>query len=191
MASAIPKTVSSSTNELEHLILPWASAHHPDKYAKTLAVRGRPEAYRNYLLRLVEIRWAEDRPWRHDAPLRALADTAIVATLRHPGTGMVVEVKGSRAPEPRAWTFLELADMLAAGLDFRTVAAAKAVLDLEHVDPSAPPPSRPVVPVLAPDPAPAPPAPAPTPAPALKRRRGPDPDQASFLPDPRGHRDDS
>jgi hypothetical protein len=54
---------------LGQLVLPWAEVHRPEAFQATMAVMqaGTPQALLNYLIRLVEVRWAEDPAWRLDA----------------------------------------------------------------------------------------------------------------------------
>lgn len=118
-----------SNDDLAAVILPWAKAAHPEKYEATVGVSPRPQAFRRYLLRLIEIRWEEDPAWRHDAPLRALEETSIVQRMRLAG-GAEIVVKGKRAGGEREWTWAEFADLLEAGHDINVIARAKAELDL-------------------------------------------------------------
>lgn len=83
-----------TNDELIELILPWAKEHHPDKYAKTIEQANRPIAFRRFLVRLIEIRCAEDRAWRNTVPLSVLEETSLSVTLRHKGTGREFTVGG-------------------------------------------------------------------------------------------------
>lgn len=123
-----------SNEELAALILPWAKEHKPEPYAKTLAVAGKPDTFRAYLARLIELRWNEEKEWRTSAPLRALEETALVVRMRHPGIGVEIEVKGRRAPGGRQWGFCSMADMLERGVDFETAHRIITGFDLEVVD---------------------------------------------------------
>lgn len=128
------------TNELlAALILPWAKEKHPEKYAGTLKVAANPATLRRYLIRLIEIRWAdpaEDTTWRGEVPLSVLEDSAIQLPMRHVPTGETFQIKGRLAPGPRVWTFAELASFMAQDKPNEAMAAAvlaKQALDLEHV----------------------------------------------------------
>lgn len=119
------------TDELAAMMLPWAKEHHPEKYAQTLAVSLKPPTYRRYLIRLVEIRWTEDRAWRGQVSLSVLDESAIVGRVRHRPTGAVLEVKGRLAQGERAWKWSELAETPEW---FAEMMRAKAMLDLVHVE---------------------------------------------------------
>jgi hypothetical protein len=135
--------MSISNLELGALILPWAKEHQPDAYQKTLGVVSRPAAYRAYLLRLVELRWESEPGWREQVPLRVLDETALEVKMRHPGLGVEILVQGrldpkTRAPRPpgqgRVHSFLALAEVIEAGVDFKTYMDVLRGLDLEVVD---------------------------------------------------------
>lgn len=143
-----------TNDELAAVILPWAKEHHPDKYEPTIAVSSRPHAFRRYLCRLIEIRWEEDHAWRSEAPLRALEETSITQRFRL-RNGMCIEVKGSRAPGERVWTWNELAMIYDNGLNIEDVASLKQDWDLV-VDDGQFGPARYVPPAREPEPAPAP-----------------------------------
>lgn len=119
-------------------ILPWAKEHHPEKYKATLEVASRPAAFRNYMARLIEIRWQEDVEWRMSAPLDALEETSIRARFRHRPSNRTIEVAG-RLSTPRLWAWGELAEMLEKGVALTTAMRVKDALELEVADP---PPDR-------------------------------------------------
>lgn len=126
-------TAPELTPEMETLValvLPWAKDRHPGKYAETVKVIGKPSVFRAYLLRLVELRWEEDKGWRREVPFDILDETAITARFKRGDYSF--EVKGKRAAMPRVWTFEELK-----GIDeesFSLLRAAKETLDLVHVE---------------------------------------------------------
>jgi hypothetical protein len=57
-----------TNSEIAAIILPWAKAQHPEKYADTLKVAANERTFRRYMIRLIEIRWTEDtdRTWRNE-----------------------------------------------------------------------------------------------------------------------------
>jgi len=126
-------TAPTSNYDLAVLILPWADTYHPDKAKQTRAVVGKPDTYRRYLLRLVEIRWTEDLKFRPTVPFDVLEDTAITARLRL-RDGTILEVKGRHAEGVRRWTFAELKMAVCQPKSFvDCLIAAKTTLDLETV----------------------------------------------------------
>ena len=116
--------------ELEALVLEWAEQHHPEKHAQTIAQREKPDTYRRFLLRLIEIRVEEEPGWLRKVPARILDETKIVAQLRDRETGRFLTFAGERAKMPQAHRFSEL-DMLPS--DFELMLAAWDMLDLEYI----------------------------------------------------------
>lgn len=82
-------------DELAALILPWAKAEHPEKYEKTIEQSQRPDTYRKFLVRLIEIRASDDRLWRNALPLSILNETALSVTIKLRKTGQVLIVGGN------------------------------------------------------------------------------------------------
>lgn len=90
-----------TNEELSALILPWAKAERPDAYAKTLAVANRPDTFRRFLLRCVELRCEAEPAWMRTVSVQVLDETALSARLRHRPTGKEVTVGGRLAtPTP-------------------------------------------------------------------------------------------
>lgn len=116
--------------ELEALVLPWAEAVHPDKHAQTLAQREKPAAYQRFLLRLVEIRVAQDPRWLRTVPASILDETKIVAQVRDRETGRFLTFAGKGAHRPQEHRFAEL-EMLPS--DFELLLSAWDMLDLEYI----------------------------------------------------------
>jgi hypothetical protein len=123
-------------DKLAAIVLPWARDTHPEKYEATLKVASKPETLERYLLRLLELRWEQDREnveWRLDVPLSALEETGITQGLNWHGTPIVVS---GRKVEGRTWGFDELAQLVRVENDvsrmalFQTMLAAKPVLVL-------------------------------------------------------------
>lgn len=131
----MPSEFQQPTNdELAAYILPWAKVAAPEAYGKTLLVAQRPETFRAYMARLVELMWERASPdERRSFPLRLLEVTGLTVRMRHPATGMMIDVKGVRA-KPREWGFAEIACALNIGLDFGTIARLKMEWDLEIDD---------------------------------------------------------
>jgi hypothetical protein len=98
-----------TNEELAAVILPWAKANHPQKYADTLKVAANARTFRRYIIRLVEIRWAEDgdRTWRNEITLSVLEESAIVMHATHRPTGTALAFAGSKVPH-RQWTWAEM-----------------------------------------------------------------------------------
>lgn len=82
-----------TNDDLAALILPWAKEHHTDKFEKTIAQVERPETYRKFLLRLVEIRAQAEPTWRNTLPLGILEETALTVEMRTK-TGQTLLVGG-------------------------------------------------------------------------------------------------
>jgi hypothetical protein len=118
---------------LGQLVLPWAEVHRPEAFQATMAVMqaGTPQALLNYLIRLVEVRWAEDPAWRLDAPLWALDLTKITLRLQRRATGQVLAFSGRRVKDA-PWRFRDLA-ALAGPADLDLLLAAREALDLERM----------------------------------------------------------
>lgn len=125
-------TTTSST-DLAALVLPWADMHHPDKATQTRSVESRPDVYRRYLLRLVEIRWHDDPSFRLMVSTDVLDETAITARWRTK-SGTVLDVGGAKAPGPRRWAWGELTMLMNAPDSLESLAAIKDILDLETVE---------------------------------------------------------
>ena len=118
------------TETLSALILPWAKERHPEKYEKTLAVVGREETFRAYLVRLVEVRWNEEKAWRGTVPLSVLELTSLQVTMLHRPSGTKV-VCGGRQAKDRLFSFYDLTMDKAA---FEQLLEAIEVFDLERVE---------------------------------------------------------
>lgn len=129
-----------TNDELAAVILPWAKETMPEAYEATLEVANRPQAFRNYLTRLIERRWEREPQWRTSVPLDALEATGITARLRAEriAGGVVLEVKGARAGV-RQWGFGELAALLENGAtvdDLRQLHELKQSMDLVLDEPA-------------------------------------------------------
>lgn len=128
-----------TNDELAGVVLPWAKERHPEKYDATLKAAAVPATFRRYLLRLVEIRWAEagaegateeERAWRLSVPVSVLDETSIrMKVLRKP-TGEVMEFQGSRAEGEQTHRFHEL---LMGPDEFDALQRAKKMLDLIYM----------------------------------------------------------
>ena len=112
------------------LILPWAKANHPEKYAQTIATVKAPEVFSRFLIRLIEIRWTTERTFRSEVPCHVLEETSIVARFRDRKTEEIIEVKGRNATGGRVWGFNEL---LLDRQSFDELYALKRDFDLELV----------------------------------------------------------
>jgi hypothetical protein len=128
-----------SNDELAALILPWAKEHRPEPYQKTLAVARISATFRSYLARLVELRWEAEPEWRDSVPLRALEETALTVRMRHPALGVEVDVMGrldpaTRQPRSRRFSFVNMAEAIEAGVDFKTYLTIVEGFDLEVVE---------------------------------------------------------
>lgn len=137
---------SFSDDELAALVLPWAKEHKLDAYEKTLAVANRPAAFRNYLVRLLEVRWLEDEAWRTDVPLRALEATSLSLKFkaRLLGEGVEIHVAGERYQGERQWSFGELQMLLTQGADLNVLHSVKQNMDLVIDDPRTRPKAPPM-----------------------------------------------
>lgn len=118
--------------ELLTIIGPWAKEHHPEKYEATLKQVAKPKVFRNYMIRLVEIRAAgpDGNAFVSTLPVSLLDETAIKRTLtvRSTGEKFVVAGKGYEGSADLTWTMLD-----AAPEDFAVLTAAIKGLDLEVV----------------------------------------------------------
>lgn len=123
-------TESVTNEQVAALVLPWAKAHHPDKYEQTLKVSTTPTTFRRYLLRLLEIRCSEEREFLGQVPVSLLDETSLVIWVRDRKTGELYEVKGRLSPQPHIVRFWELA---LSKSDFEALKVCKQALDLEHV----------------------------------------------------------
>lgn len=125
--------IETTNEELVALVLPWAKDAHREYYDKTLKVATNATAFRKYLLRLVEIRSAEDKEWRNkQCPIRVLDETSIEITIRQKSTGATRVFKGRNAKPPIDHRINELA------LDsdsFGRLQAYKQELDLTYITP--------------------------------------------------------
>lgn len=121
-----------TNDELAVLILPWAKANHEAKYTETLKVASRPDAFRKYMLRLVEIRCTEEPDWRGMVPVSVLDETALVLKLRNRNTGEEFESKGQRAPGGPHYH--RIAELALDKKEYELLQDAKTKLDLEYVD---------------------------------------------------------
>lgn len=121
-----------TNDELAVLILPWAKEHHLSKYIETVKVGGRPDAFRKYMLRLVEIRCTEEPDWRGMVPVSVLDETALVLKLRNRNTGEEFESKGQRAPGGPHYH--RIGELALPKQEYELLQDAKAKLNLEYVD---------------------------------------------------------
>jgi hypothetical protein len=126
-----------NVDKLGGIVLPWAKERHPDKYAATLKVAKEPATFRNYLLRLLEIRWAEDTDaraeWKLDVELSMLEETAIQQAIVFRGHDLTF---AGKKVEGRVWSFAELRALVEAGDDgaeLERLRRVKDALDLEIV----------------------------------------------------------
>lgn len=119
-----------TNEELCALVLSWCKAEHPDHYEKTLRAATDPVKFRKYLLRLVEVRAAEDIVWRNSTcPIRVLDETSMVINVRQKSTGAVRAFKGKRAPGPLDHRLIELTSDPDG---FRALQNLKSAFDLVH-----------------------------------------------------------
>lgn len=115
--------------ELSALVLAWAKANEPNAYGKTIKVAINPIVFHNYLLRLVELRYAADREFRLACPIRILDETALTIRLKDKN-GIVHIFNGEKCKHPLQNRIREL------GLNkqqFIGLQQAKRELDLEYV----------------------------------------------------------
>jgi hypothetical protein len=122
--------VPVTTEEIATYVLPWAKVHRVDAYGKTLAVAQKPEVFRSYVLRLLELRWQIDPEFKETAPFMLLEETGISQKYRHRPTGTEIVVSGKKV-EGRVWGWMELEQHIREGRTFDSVASVKAALDLE------------------------------------------------------------
>lgn len=120
--------MSDANDELIELVMPWAKAHKPEAYRKTLEVAARPVAFRNYLLRLLELRCQGESGFLSTVPLRLLEETSLVVKVQHRPTGRVVEVAGAQV-RPRQMGF---SDLGREPDDFRALLDVIEAFDLER-----------------------------------------------------------
>jgi hypothetical protein len=120
-----------NVEKLQALVLPWAKEVHPDKYAATLKVIREPVTFKNYLLRLLEIRWAEDgdmhAEWKLDVELSMLEETGIQQTMVFRGHRLTFA--GKKVVD-RVWSFAELSAMIHAPEELDRLRKVKESLDL-------------------------------------------------------------
>lgn len=96
-----------SNEAMTLLVLAWAKATKPEAYAKTLRVANIAPTFRAYMLRLVELRWAEDVKWRREVPLSVLEETSLKQRVKF--DGKEIEVAGRMVPNRRySWMALAL-----------------------------------------------------------------------------------
>jgi hypothetical protein len=122
--------LSKLNDEMSALILPWAKQNHPEKYKQTVEMAKWPGMLIRYLIRLIEIRWETDLPFRSSVPCHVLEETSIVARFRDRKMGNIIEVKGKNATGGRVWGFKEL---ILDRESFDELAALKRDFDLELV----------------------------------------------------------
>lgn len=113
---------------LQRVVLPWAKVRHPEKYEQTLKVAGVRRSFEAYLLRLLEIRYAEEPAARGTLPILALEETKLVVRARL-RDGRAVEFKG-RKLSPRTHAIAELAMDPEEWAQFDY---ARRLLDLEYI----------------------------------------------------------
>ena len=117
-----------SNEAIAPLVLAWAKEFHRDWYDKTLKVAGRPTAFRDYLLRLVERRCQENPAWMRTVPVMVLEETRVTFRVKDRETGAILVFHGKKHPEPRQHAIKELS------LDkqeFRDLMAVKSAWDME------------------------------------------------------------
>lgn len=115
--------------ELSVLVLAWAKVNKLDAYKKTIQVAGNPVVFRNYMLRLVELRWEADKAFRRECPVRILDETSLTIRLRDKsGTVHIYSGKMAKGPLQNRIGELGLEKQQFIGLQ-----QAKRGLDLEYV----------------------------------------------------------
>lgn len=72
----------------------WCKETHPDWYELTLKVAKKPKSFNEYLIRLLERRWAEDPESRAQAPILGLEESSIIVKTKM--DGQVVEFAGKK-----------------------------------------------------------------------------------------------
>jgi hypothetical protein len=142
-----------TNEELLAIIGPWAKEHHPDKYRATLQQVAKPQTFRNYLIRLIEIRLEEENVERRrraaageppleyefwlDPALTAdiLDATSLARTLKIKSTGdaFVVAGKGYKGPLSVSMSWSMLAVLTDNPGEFHALAYAMKTLDLELI----------------------------------------------------------
>jgi hypothetical protein len=103
-----------TNSEIAAIILPWAKAQHPEKYADTLKVAANERTFRRYMIRLIEIRWTEDtdRTWRNEISLAVLEESAVTMNVIHKPTGTPLTFSGRLSGGSRKWTWAEMAMLM-------------------------------------------------------------------------------
>jgi hypothetical protein len=124
-----PKTLEA----LQAVVLPWAKAKHPDKYAMTLKVAHNPASFKAYLLRLLEIRWEEEPETRGGLPILALEETSVVVRTRLKN-GKEVEFHGRNSPRRRLDSF-RIAELALPRDEWEQLQHVRELFDLEYADP--------------------------------------------------------
>lgn len=127
MADSVP--LETQNEELAALVLAWAKANKSDAYQKTIQVSANPVVYRNYLLRLTELRFEADKDFRLACPVRILDETALQIRLKDEN-GTVHIYSGKKCKHPIQNRIGEL------GLskeEFTNLQLAKTTLDLMYV----------------------------------------------------------
>jgi hypothetical protein len=125
--------IKGQTNEdLLGYIGAWAKEHHREKYDATLQQVAKPTAFRNYLLRLIEIRAAgpDGNAFISTLPVSVLDETAIKRTLTIRSTGQSYVVAGKKYEGSADMTWWMLSERQE---DFALLASAIKELDLEVV----------------------------------------------------------
>jgi hypothetical protein len=106
--------VDEENQTIAALVLPWARERHKEKYDQTLAISNRPDVFRRYLVRLLELRWAEDgdiqADWKKNVPFWALEETNIV--VRATVFGHEIKICGSKVAD-RTWSWAEMRMIIA------------------------------------------------------------------------------
>jgi len=105
------------TDELAGLVLPWAKEAKPEAYELTIKASVKPDTFRAYLIRLVELRAAEDVVWRNGLPLSVLEETGLTIQVRHRPSGQMFSVSGRKVPD-RKFGFKLLTELEAGSVVF-------------------------------------------------------------------------
>jgi hypothetical protein len=107
-------TANEENEMLAGLVLKWVKEKYPERYKQTLAVASIPATFRQYLVRLLEIRWEEDgdihAEWKREVPMWALEETKVRVKARL-DDGTEIEIAGKKV-EGRTWAFAEIGMVL-------------------------------------------------------------------------------
>lgn len=124
--------IIAANETLAALILPWAKEKHPSKYSDTVKAVRKPDVFRRYMVRLVEIRVEEEPEFRGQVPLSILDETKLTARFKRGDYEFEVRGAGSvKSQGPRVWCWTELA---LTPEQFEERRAWKEALELERVE---------------------------------------------------------